>query len=109
MAIIHAQKEGFQDLVDRIPPGRIWASPDKPKGYLRKSVLTVLAKKIGDHELPHELIESGTFDDTDPSTSSQVRDEVTAIKTEIAYREHEDRAKRGEKEDEDETEDEDTS
>ena len=105
MAVLHAQKEGFDDLKIRMPPGRIWASPDKPAGYLRNSVLTVLAKKIGDQDLPEELIDAGTFDDTEPATGSPVRDEVAAIKVQMAFRDHQAR-KEGYGDDEEEEEEE---
>ena len=40
------------------PPGRVWAAPNKPDGYLRKSILVQLGKKMGDI-LPEELISAG--------------------------------------------------
>ena len=59
-----------------MPQGKVWASPDKPAGYLRKSILRVLAKRVGD-ELPADLMEAGEFEDAD--SASRVRDQVGQV------------------------------
>lgn len=88
MAWIHASRKGYKDFKVKLPPGRIWASPDKSDGYLRKSVLRLLARKVGDEDLPEEMLEGGTFEDTLPATGNAVRDEVTGIYTVLRLRDH---------------------
>ena len=39
MAYMNAVIERYTDIEKKLPNGSIWASPDKPDGYLRKSVL----------------------------------------------------------------------
>ncbi|KAL9598482.1 MAG: hypothetical protein Q9219_004455 [cf. Caloplaca sp. 3 TL-2023] len=84
MAYMKATKSGYPDREKKLPSGKIWASPDKPDGYLRRSALQILAKRIGDQPLSSDLIEAGTFDDTDPASGRQVDDMTSAI--ELSYR-----------------------
>ena len=72
-----AQNSGLER---KLPRGTIWASPNKPSGYLRTSTLTILAESIGDSALPPDLVESGTFIDTDPFTSSGPAEDRAHIK-----------------------------
>lgn len=76
LAHFHA-KESLWPGLSKIPSTEVWATPNKPKGYLRKSVLMLLAEKIGD-KLPKGLIELGTFED--PDTSSKAADEIAALR-----------------------------
>ena len=62
-----------------MPRGHIWASPNKPDGYLHGSVLRSLARRIGDADLPGELIEAGSFKDTNPPTGNEEMDEPVPI------------------------------
>ena len=62
---------------EKVPPGEVWASPNKPDGYLRKSILVAMGKKTGD-KLPKNLIDAGVF--SDPDTDSIVYDEVAGIR-----------------------------
>lgn len=56
----------------------MWATLDKPGGYLRSSVLRVLASKTGDRApLPEDFIAAGGFDD--PDSESRVKDQASAI------------------------------
>ncbi len=89
MAHMNAVIEGFTDIDKKLPNGSIWASPDKPDGYLRKSVLQVLAKRIGDRPLPFDLVEAGTFEDTNPESGRLVEDQKAGI--ELSYRMKENR------------------
>lgn len=46
----------------RVSAGTVWATPDKPGGYLRSPVLRVLASKIGDRaSLPEDFIHRRRF------------------------------------------------
>ena len=58
----------------------MWATPDKQDGYLRRSVLSMIARKIGDEILPKDLITAGTFTDTEPKSGLDLRDELAAYK-----------------------------
>ncbi|KAL8682944.1 MAG: hypothetical protein Q9186_001023 [Xanthomendoza sp. 1 TL-2023] len=84
MAHMNASRNGWPDVEKKLPSGEIWASPNKPDGYLRKSVLQILAKRIGVQTLPSDLVEAGTFDDTDPASGRQVEDMKSSI--ELSYR-----------------------
>lgn len=64
MTYINAKKEHYLDFETKLPPGRIWATPDKSSSYLRRSLLRALARRIGDVDLPQDMIEAATFDDT---------------------------------------------
>jgi hypothetical protein len=79
MAYIHAQKEGFPDFKSKLPSGKIWASPDKGDGYLRRSVLQSLGRRVGDELLPTDLVEAGTFTDTEPPTGCAMKDQIASI------------------------------
>ena len=74
LAWLHADDKTWPGFKEKVPPGRVWASSNKPDGYLRKSILLALGKKTGDR-LPTDLVNAGGFDD--PDTSSRVRDELT--------------------------------
>ena len=79
MSYMKASKEGYSNMQKKLPNGRIWASPSKLEGYLRKSVLQRLAKRIGDEPLPTDLLEAGSFEDTEPKSGHEEEDEVAAI------------------------------
>ncbi|KAL9107003.1 MAG: hypothetical protein Q9227_008039 [Pyrenula ochraceoflavens] len=66
----------WKDVRQKLLPAKVWASPDKPDGYLRKSVLLDLAEKIGDI-IPQELVNAGTF--KDPATSNRQLDEAANL------------------------------
>ena len=84
---MHAEFEGWEGYRDKVPPGRIWASPNKPEGYLRKSVLRSLARKVNDEDiLPEELIEAGTFIDTDPPTGTDAANKLADLELGIELR-----------------------
>lgn len=77
LAWLEAVDKAWPDFKEKVPPAEVWASPNKPDGYLRKSILLDLAKKTGD-KIPQDLIAAGVFED--PDTSSPVHDEVAGIK-----------------------------
>lgn len=77
LAWLHAEDKAWPGFKKKVPPGEVWASPNKPDGYLRRSILLDLGKSTGDR-LPQDLINAGVFED--PDTSSLVHDEVAAIK-----------------------------
>ena len=76
LAWLHAEQNSWPDFKTKVPPGDIWATPNKPEGYLRKSILVSLGKKTGD-KLPQELVNVGMFED--PDSSSVVADEVASM------------------------------
>ena len=77
LAWLHADDKSWPGFREKVPPGEVWASPNKPDGYLRKSILLELGKKTGD-KLPRDLINAGVFED--PDTSSVVLDQVAGIR-----------------------------
>lgn len=77
LAWLHAEDKGWEGFKDKVPSGQVWASPNKPEGYLRKSILLELGKRTGDR-LPQDLIRAGGFEDA--ATSSAVYDTVAAIR-----------------------------
>ena len=94
-----------QDSKKRLPLGQVWASPNKPDGYLRKSILLELGRRTGE-KLPQDLMSAGTFEG--PDTSNVVYDAIAAMRvteTVQRYLEGERDAKKGtEEEDEEEEE-----
>ena len=76
LAWFHAKDQGWPNFQSKVPPGEIWASPNKPQGYLRKSILLEMGKRAGD-TLPKDLIDAGVFEDS--STSSAVHDQVAGM------------------------------
>jgi hypothetical protein len=108
MALMHAEYSKWEGYREKIPSGRIWASPSKPEGYLRKSILRGLARRIHDEDtLPEELIEAGSFEDTNPPTWTDTADHMAELEIGIKMR-HECQAKagkpNGDSEDEEESE-----
>ena len=103
LAWLHAESNDWVGFKDKVPPGQVWASPNKPDGYLRKSILLELGKKTG-NKLPRDLMDAGMFED--PETSSLVYDVVAGIRVTEHVQAHLD-GERDSKEDEDEDEDED--
>ncbi|KAF6227153.1 hypothetical protein HO133_008595 [Letharia lupina] len=77
LAWLHADDKSWPGFQQKLPPGGVWASPNKPDGYLRKSILLEVGKKTGDR-LPKDLVSAGIFED--PDTSSVVHDEVAGIR-----------------------------
>ncbi|MCJ1456924.1 hypothetical protein MMC28_007290 [Mycoblastus sanguinarius] len=77
LAWLHTADKAWPGFKEKVPPGKVWASPNKPDGYLRKSILLEVRKKTGDR-LPKDLISAGVFED--PDTSSIVHDEITGIR-----------------------------
>lgn len=85
LAWLHAADKAWPDFKNKVPPAEVWASPNKPDGYLRKSILLDLGKRTGDR-IPQELIDAGTFDD--PDTSSPVHDQIAGIKITEQVQDH---------------------
>lgn len=85
LAILHAQDKGWSSLQTKCPPGQVWAKPDKPTGYLRKSILVELGKRVGD-KIPRSLMDAGVFED--PETSSKILDEVAATRVIELVKDH---------------------
>ena len=79
MGYMHAQTEIYENFKQKVPSGSIWASPGKPDGYLRRSVLRALARLCGDEDLPGDLMEAGGFEDTEPNSGNSVSDQVAGI------------------------------
>ena len=77
LAWLHAEDKSWPGFKEKVPPGEVWKSPNKPKGYLRNSILLKLGRKTGDR-LPKDLVSAGIFEDSD--TSSIVHDEVAGIR-----------------------------
>ena len=85
LAWLHAEADGWEGFKAKVPPGTVWASPNKPDGYLRTSILRELGRRIGD-TLPEDLITAGAFDD--PGTSSDVYDKVAGIRVTETVQRH---------------------
>ena len=85
LAWLHAEDKGWEGFKEKVPPGRVWASPTKPDGYLRTSILRELGRRTGD-TLPEDLMTAGGFDD--PATSSVVYDEVAGIRVTETVQRH---------------------
>ena len=77
LAWLTAEDKSWESFKEKVPAGEVWASPNKPDGYLRKSILIEIGKRLGD-KLPKDLISAGTFED--PDTSSIVNDELAQIR-----------------------------
>ena len=85
----------------------MWATPDKPGGYLRSSVLRLLASKIDDRApLLEDFVIAGGFDD--PDSESRVQDQASAIVLPCLVRAHLEakRTKAAEEDDDDDDTDE---
>ena len=98
LAWLHAEDKEWAGFKKKVPPGQVWASPNKPNGYLRNSILRELGKRTGD-TLPENLITAGTFDDT----SSVVCDKIAGIRVTETVQRHLDGerdSKEGDEEDE---------
>ncbi|KAL9064014.1 MAG: hypothetical protein Q9161_009147 [Pseudevernia consocians] len=85
LAWLHAEDKGWEGFKEKVPPGHIWASPNKPDGYLRSSILRELGRRTGD-TLPEDLITAGAFDDA--ATSSVVYDTVAGIRVTETVQRH---------------------
>lgn len=57
-SIIHAQKAGNAEILDRQEVKTFWASPGE---YLRRSTLVTMARQISGFELPSATYEEMTF------------------------------------------------
>jgi hypothetical protein len=78
------EEEGYRE---KAPPGVIWANPNKPEGYLGKSVLRSLARKVHDGNiLLEELIEAGGFVDTGPPTGTEAAGKLAELELGIGMR-----------------------
>lgn len=77
LAELQADKNAWPGFKDKFPPAEVWASPNKPDGYLRKSVLVELRERTG-NKLPKRLLDAGSFEDA--ATSNAVHDELAAIR-----------------------------
>ncbi|CAF9912819.1 MAG: hypothetical protein HETSPECPRED_001209 [Heterodermia speciosa] len=89
MAYLHAEKSRYPNFKEKVPNGTMWASPEKQDGYLRKSVLRVLAERVGDTTLPIDLIAAGTFVDTEPNTGRSIEDIKAGIELSARIKEKE--------------------
>jgi hypothetical protein len=79
MAYIHAEKESFPNLKEKLPSGTIWASPGKEDGYLRVSILQKLAERVGDAPLPQDLLNAGAFAETEQETGTSVKERMVSL------------------------------
>ena len=77
LAWLHAEYNKQEGFKDKVPPEEVWVSPNKPDGYLRKSILPNLGKMTGDR-LPQDLISAGAFEDLD--TSNDVYDTIVGVR-----------------------------
>lgn len=105
LAWLHAEANKWVGFKEKVPPGEVWASPNKPAGYLRKSILLDVGEMTGDR-LPRDLIDAGGFVDSD--TSNAVYDTIAGIRVTEVMQGHlgGDRdPKKGEDSDESEEED----
>ena len=106
LAWLHAEDNEWAGFKEKLPPGQVWASPNKPDGYLRKSILLELGRRAGDR-LPQDLMSAGTFED--PGTSNVIYDAIAAIRVTETVQRHLDGErdpKEGTEEEDDEEEEE---
>ena len=101
MTYIHGIKYQYPNFKEKLPSGTIWASPRKPDGYLRKSVLRALVERVGDVSLPQELIAAGTFLDTESSSGRDIEDKKAVIELSARIKDKENGLLRDEVDDED--------
>ena len=104
LAWLHAEDKKWVGFKEKVPPGEVWASPNKPDGYLRKSILLELGKMTGD-KLPRDLMEAGAFENSE--TDNAVYDAIAGIRVTEAVEGHLDGVrdpKRGEDSEESEEE-----
>ena len=85
LAWLHAEANNWAGFKEKVPPGEAWASPTKPDGYLRKSILLDLGNMTGDR-LPPDMMNAGAFED--PDSSSAVYDTVASIRVTEAVQRH---------------------
>ena len=85
LAWLHADDNKWPGFKEKVPAGKVWASTNKPDGYMRKSILVELAKRTGD-KLPQDLIGPGIFED--PDSRSLVSDVVAAIRVSTLVQAH---------------------
>ena len=105
LAWLHAENKKWVGFKEKVPPGEVWASPNKPDGYLRKSILLELGKMTGD-KLPRDLMEAGAFENSE--TDNAVYDAIAGIRVTEAVEGHLDGVrdpKRGEDSEDSEEED----
>ncbi len=88
MTYMHAEKEGYEGFKEKLPPGTIWASFHKSSGYLRSSVLRSLGRKVGNDDLPQDLVDAGSFQDTIPGSENAWNDILSPIDLAQRIREH---------------------
>ena len=94
-----ARRAGWVGWQAKVPAGTMWASPGKPGGYLRNSILRILASKIGDTApLPTDVILAGGFDE--PQSQSAVKDQAGALSLSLLVRDHVEGKLRDKKEEE---------
>ncbi len=89
LAWLHAEGRSW-NFKEKVPPGEVWASPNKPDGYLRESILVTMAKRTGD-KLPQNLLDAGVF--SDPDTDNPVRNEIAGIRISRLVQQHVDRGR----------------
>ena len=85
LAWLHAEDKEWAGFKEKVPPGQVWASPNKPDGYLRSSIMRELWKRTGD-TLPEDLLTAGTFDD--PDTSNVVYDKIAGTRVTETVQRH---------------------
>ena len=79
MAWIHADKKNFEGFKSKLPSGVIWASPEQEQKYLRRGLMTRIAERVRDTELPDDLLDSGTFEDTTPPTGNSTVNSLAGL------------------------------
>lgn len=84
---MRAEYQMWEGYRDKVPSGRIRASSSHPGGYLRKSLLRNLVRRVHDKDiLPEQLVEAGGFEDTDPPTGTEGADRVAELELGIILR-----------------------
>jgi hypothetical protein len=81
MSFLTAQEADWPKLETKMPAGQVWTSPNKPDGYLRRSVLQSLARRVGD-DVDGPVLETllaGTFEDTTPATGNPDTDKLATV------------------------------
>jgi hypothetical protein len=73
MTYLHHKKTGAMGWTSRIEAkGKMWATPGP---YLRRSMLTTLARKVSDHFLPEAFYEETTFTEAEGCAARSAEEE----------------------------------
>lgn len=91
MAYIAAAGRNDMEALKKVPKGKVWITPARKDGYLRKSVLVDLGRAIGDTELPKDITDGVAFDTNENDPTTQPKDKYSASSLALMLREHQEK------------------